>query len=135
MAFTWNSNLETGHPVIDAQHKELINTVNTLLNACHEGLATDKVSETLEFLAMYTKKHFSEEEALQRQSNYPDFVSHRNLHNSFMMAILDLSEELKVAGPTPAVVNNLIRNVGDWLITHIQRQDTKVAAHLKRTGV
>jgi hemerythrin len=46
----------------------------------------------------------------------------------------DLSAELKQAGPTPTIINRLIRSVGGWLINHIQQQDTKVAAHLNQTG-
>jgi len=134
MAFTWNPTLETGHPAIDSQHKELINAINNLLAACQQGLGADKVGTTLDFLVSYTKRHFGEEEALQQKSNYPDISNHRNLHAAFVKVIMDLSVELKQAGPTPVVINKIIRNVGDWLINHIQQQDVKVAAHLKKAG-
>ena len=45
---------------------------------------------------------------------------------------MDLSAELKQTGPTAAVTQKIIRNVGDWLVNHIQQQDAKVAAHLKK---
>ena len=65
MAFTWSSALETGHSVIDSQHKELISAVNSLLSACRQGQGVAKVEETLDFLVSYTKRHFGDEEALQ----------------------------------------------------------------------
>ena len=134
MAFTWSSSLETGHPVIDSQHKELINAINALLAACQQGQAADKAGPTLEYLTSYTKKHFGEEEVLQKKSNYPDYLNHHQYHESFIKVITDLSAELKQTGPTAAVTQKIIRNVGDWLVTHIQQQDTKVAAHIKKTG-
>ena len=134
MAFAWSSALETGHAVIDSQHKELINAVNNFLTACQQGQAADKIGATLDFLASYTKKHFSEEEALQQRSNYPDYANHHQYHEQLIKVIAELSAELKQAGATPMLVNKVIRNVGEWLVSHIQQQDTKVAAHLKQTG-
>lgn len=134
MAYTWNSALETGHPVIDAQHKELINAINNLLSACQQGRAADKVNATLDFLVSYTKRHFGEEEALQQKANYPDYPNHHQVHEAFVNVITDLSAELKQTGPTPSLINKIIRNVGDWLVNHIQQQDTKVAAHIKKAG-
>jgi len=133
MAFAWNSALETGHPIIDSQHKELINAINNLLAACQQGQAADKVGATVDFLVSYTKRHFGEEEMLQQKSNYPDYAPHRSLHEAFVKVMTDLSVELKQSGPTPSIINKIIRNAGDWLVNHILQQDSKVAAHLKST--
>jgi hemerythrin len=134
MAFNWNPTLETGNQTIDSQHKELINAINKLLEACQKGQAADSTGPTLDFLVSYTKKHFSDEEALQRRSNYPDMQNHYKLHESFLKVVADLSTELKKSGPTPVIINKLVRNVGDWLVNHIQKEDTKVAAHIKNNG-
>ena len=134
MAYTWSSALETGHPLIDSQHKELIKTVNELFNECTRGNAADQISKIVDFLVSYTKRHFSEEEALQRQSGYPDYQNHCQLHANFVKTMMELTTELKQSGPTPTIINKLIRGVGDWLVNHIQQQDTKVAAHAKAAG-
>jgi hemerythrin len=131
MAFTWNPSLETGNSVIDSQHKELVKALNNLLEACKQGQSAEAVGPTLDFLISYTKRHFADEEALQKQSNYPDFPNHRKLHESLLKVVSDLAAEMKKGGPTPVLVNNLVRNVGDWLVNHIQKEDAKVAAHLK----
>jgi hemerythrin len=134
MAITWNPALETGNPVIDAQHKELIKAINNLLDACQQGQAKDKAGPTLDFLISYTKKHFAEEESLQLRSNYPDFQNHRKLHESLLKTVSELAAEMKNSGPTPVLVNKLVRNVGDWLVSHIKKEDAKVAAHIKNSG-
>jgi hemerythrin len=134
MAIQWTSALETGHHLIDSQHRELINVINQLLEACIQGQAADKIAPTVEFLDSYTKKHFSEEEALQQKSHYPDYENHRKLHADFLKVVAELSAELKQTGLTPTLTNKIVRNVGGWLTNHIQQQDTKVAAHLKSAG-
>jgi hemerythrin len=134
MPITWTSALETGHPLIDSQHKELIDKVNRLLDACVQGQAAEKVTPLMEFLDAYTKKHFGDEEALQQKSNYPDYENHRNLHATFLKIVAELSAELKQTGLTPTLINKIVRNVSGWLVDHIRHQDGKVAAHLKSAG-
>ena len=131
MAYTWSQSLETGHHVIDAQHKELVRTANELFEECAQGSAADQIDKTVNFLVSYTKKHFSEEEALQKKSGYPDYPNHSKLHAALVQTLTALATELKQSGPTPTVINKLIRGVGDWLVNHIQQQDTKVAAHVQ----
>lgn len=134
MAFTWNSSLETGCPVIDAQHKELIVAVNNFLTVCQQGQAAGMVRQKIDFLTSYTKKHFAEEEALQKKFAYPDYTNHCKLHGAFVATVNELSAQLAQSGPTPVLVNKIIRNIGDWLVNHIKKEDAKVAAHLKDSG-
>ena len=132
MAYTWSPSLETGHHVIDAQHKELVRTANELFEECAQGsAAAGQINKTVDFLVSYTKRHFSEEEALQKQSGYPDYPNHCKMHADLVQTLTALATELKQSGPTPMIINKLIRGVGDWLVNHIQQQDTKVAAHIK----
>ena len=43
----------------------------------------------------------------------------------------DLSEEYIKNGSTPLMISKLTTNVGGWLINHIKREDTKLAAHIR----
>ena len=132
MAYSWNSTLETGHPVIDTQHKELINAFNGFLTACQQGQGAARIGTTLDYLTTYTKRHFGDEEALQLKSNYPGYMNHRKCHEDLVKVITELSTELKQTGPTAMVIQKIIRNVGNWVVDHIQQQDAKMVAHLKK---
>ncbi|GHT26226.1 hypothetical protein FACS18942_03290 [Planctomycetales bacterium] len=134
MAYTWGPALETGHPLIDSQHKELIKAINDLLAACQQGAAKEKISPVVDFLLSYTKRHFGEEEVLQQTSHYPDIVNHKVLHTNFVKFVTELAGELKISGPSPMLINKIIKGIGDWLVNHIQKEDTKVAAHIKASG-
>lgn len=128
--YTWDDSLETGHKVIDSQHKILFDRINELLEACAEGKGRSEIASTVQFLKKYTKKHFDDEEALQRKYNYPDKENHKRYHEGFKKVINQLEHELEESGPTVVLVGKINQNVGKWLVTHIQKEDVKVAAHI-----
>ena len=131
MAFTWSKDLETGNSTIDTQHKTLIEALNNLMTACSQGKAKEQINETMNFLVDYTKKHFADEERLQKSSGYPDYENHKKLHDAFVKTVADISKELNEQGPTIVMVGKVNNAVGNWLVTHIKREDAKVAAHIR----
>ena len=131
MAFAWSKDLETGNGTIDTQHKTLIEALNNLMDACSQGKAKEQIVSTMNFLLDYTKKHFADEERLQRTSGYPDYENHKKLHDAFVKTVVDISKELNEQGPTIVMVGKVNNAVGNWLVTHIKREDAKVAAHIR----
>ena len=83
MAYVFTRDLETGNAKIDSQHKELFDAMNKLEAACSQGKGRVEVEKTLQFLSDYITKHFGDEETLQRQSGYPDFMKHKGFHETF----------------------------------------------------
>lgn len=61
MAYKWTPDLETGNSLIDGQHKELIEAINKLLDACGNGKGRAEIEATLVFLNNYVVKHFNDE--------------------------------------------------------------------------
>jgi hemerythrin len=134
MAFQWTPSLETGNLTIDEQHKQLIKAINDLLNACIGGKGKEALNPALDFLSAYTLKHFGDEEKLQIQYGYPDYQNHKQIHDAFVKFVKDLVTKMKTAGPTTILITEVSRGVGDWLINHIQKEDVKVAAHIKKAA-
>lgn len=130
MAYAWTKDLETGNATIDTQHKQLIKAINDLLEACTAGKGRSVLGSTLDFLSDYTAKHFSDEEKLQTQSGYPDYINHKKLHEGFKATVRDLGQQLKTEGATIPLLSKVNSNIGGWLVNHIKKEDTKVAAHL-----
>ncbi|MDR0378008.1 MAG: hemerythrin family protein [Spirochaetaceae bacterium] len=131
MEYKWDQSLETGHSQIDAQHRQLIAALNTLIRTCEEGKGKDELKKSLDFLNDYTIKHFFDEEQLQMQYQYPDFENHRKYHEEFKKIIRNFSVELILKGATESLVKEVQAKLGSWLITHIKGQDVKIAAHIK----
>ena len=129
MTITWSEELEIGIETMDMQHKELIEKFNTLMDACDAGRGHEEMEHALDFLCDYTVKHFSDEEALQQEINYPEFERHRQLHQGFKVTVTNLANQLKEEGPSDALLDRFNIDFGEWLIKHIQREDVKVASY------
>lgn len=134
MAYAWNKNLETGNAIIDGQHKELIQAINELLDACSVGKGRTKIEETSKFLLDYTKRHFADEEKLQIQSRYPDYANHKKYHEGFVQEVNQIIAQLSTEGPTLVMVGKINNAIAGWLIRHISTEDVKVANHIKNAA-
>ena len=131
MRAEFDNTLITGDEMIDSQHQELIGKINTLLESCEEG--NDKLTavKTLDYLAEYTDFHFSAEEKLQEEIDYPGIEEHKKEHEKLRQVVEELHEMLvEEEGPTPAFVEQVNRNVIEWLYRHIKGFDRSVAEYI-----
>jgi hemerythrin len=134
MTYAWNDDLATGNINIDNQHKQLVKSVNELMEACAGGHGREKLNSIMQFLISYTVQHFKDEEKLQQQYRYPDFPGHRKLHEDFKVSVTAMAKQLNAEGPTVGLVAKVNSGVGGWLVTHIQREDKKIAEYIKKQG-
>lgn len=126
--------LETGNHVIDTQHRTWIENLNKVLEDCKEGNARKNMQSNLLFLRDYTAKHFNDEEQLQQQYKYPDYITHKQYHNAFKKVLDNILEEFNRTGPSIVLTGRINRELGDWFMNHIQREDFKLVAHIKKTA-
>lgn len=131
MAYTFTKDLETGNQLIDNEHRQLIDAINNLLTACSTGKGRTELANTTKFLQDYTAKHFSDEEKLQLQSQYPDYANHKRYHEDFKKVVAGICQKLEKDGPTISLVGEVNSAIAGWLINHIKKEDVKVANHLK----
>jgi len=132
MAIAWSKELEIGDETIDMQHKDLIEKFNAFMSACTAEQGQEELESSLDFLCEYTVKHFTDEEALQRRINYPEYKKHKQLHDEFQVRVANLADLFKQKGPSDAIVARISTDVGEWLITHVKWEDTKLASYLKK---
>ena len=130
MRYMWTKELATGYRIVDFQHKQLIQAVNNLLDACADGHGYEHIDDMFKFLLDYTEQHFNDEEALQYKFKYPDYRNHKKLHVYFKGTVCKVREELKTEGPTLAMVGRINSVIGSWLISHFTIEDKKVVAHI-----
>ena len=129
--YVWTKDLETGNIMIDTQHKQLIQAINNLLEACAKGQGRIQIDETLNFLNDYISSHFKDEEMLQKKYEYPDYINHKQYHEGFKKVVKEIVEEYNKGGATIILVGKVNKSIGEWLINHIKREDKKVAQHIK----
>ncbi len=132
MSVELDKSLVTGNEVIDGQHKELIGKINKLIECCEQGGGKVEAIKLLDYLSEYTDFHFTEEEKLQEEVNYPALAEHRQKHAEFKKAVEELHEMLvEEEGPTEPFVTAVNKNVRDWLFDHIRGFDRLVAAYIQ----
>jgi hemerythrin len=135
MDYRWDKSLETGHERIDEQHKQLFNSLISIIKASRQGYGNDEIIRTLDFLGEYTIMHFKTEEDLQKEFDYPDYLNHKKSHDDFKLTIKELTYDLGKKGPGKELIDTVVKTIGDWLITHIKGSDIEMASYLKSKGV
>ena len=131
MAYKWDPNLETGYIRIDNQHKELFTALNKIIKASQQGKGKEAIFKTIDFLTDYTVMHFSTEEQLMEQSNYPHYLPHKNHHEKFRKAVGTLTHKLDQEGPTKETIELITTTVGNWLVHHIKEVDFHMVVYIK----
>lgn len=127
--------LYTRNKIIDGQHKELIEAVNTLYEAIEAGKGEESAKEALDFLMQYTVFHFGGEEKLWEENKYPGYEEHKAAHDAFVERVRQLYAELETMGATDAFAEKVEKEITDWLINHIMGLDMKAIEWLNtRSG-
>ncbi|GHV40670.1 hypothetical protein AGMMS49546_15010 [Spirochaetia bacterium] len=133
--YQWDGSLAVGHKMIDEQHQQLFAAINTLIKVCDEGKSADELKKGIDFLNDYTVKHFFEEEQLQKHYAYPDYENHHKLHEAFKATVRELRTQMIMQGPSRALIQDVQKKIGGWLVTHIKGQDVKIGAHIRSKEV
>lgn len=119
----WNSQLETGHPMVDHQHMTLFQMVNDLDLAIGSGSGSGQVhiEPILKRLVTYTLEHFKAEEVMMASRNYPDIHRHKAAHDALVTKVNDLV--IRFDNGETVLPSELSRFLTDWLNHHIKQED------------
>ncbi len=114
-----------GIPKIDEQHRELVKMLNAAQAMGLKGFSASETKKTLDFLGKYVIQHFSDEEALQRQANYPKYAWHKEQHKNFINEFTKLKSEFAANGASSVFTLNLNKSIIGWVVRHIKSADTE----------
>ncbi len=117
----WNSTYELGYKEIDEQHMKLVDIINDFYNAFATAQAHEKIGDIIGELVNYTVFHFTAEEEIFSNSNYPDVEQHRKIHKSFVDELKKYHQEVKDGNMTTTY--DLMTFLRDWLVKHIMGTD------------
>ncbi|MCR9141811.1 MAG: hemerythrin domain-containing protein [bacterium] len=143
VAGLWHAyRLQLGIPIIDMQHLWLIKLIAELEAAQRDQVQadgdgeSDGNTEAKDFQAAivevqnYVAEHFSTEEALMREFNFPGLPGHIRQHESFVESVEDRIAEAKSG--VPLALHNLVRDLKQWLVGHIAGEDRRIYYFLRR---
>lgn len=128
--FYWNASFEIGIPLIDAQHRRLVDLINALASVFTESGKLPQVEALITELTDYAAVHFADEERLMDQSTLAESEkrAHRKAHSGFVEKVqqMSLRKDLLQADVSEQVLEFLTT----WLISHILGSDRKISRAL-----
>lgn len=127
-SMTWSTELDTGIKVIDTQHRRILDYINELDKAHSGGHGREAVGNVINELVDYTLSHFSFEESLMEEAQYPFSKPHKKVHEIFTKRVGDFQTRFEVGEDIAPELHKLLVT---WLINHIKRDDYDYVAAVK----
>ena len=128
----WKPSFAIGIPVIDAEHKQLVELCNELYKAIMSNKNSERkdvVRIALKECADYVLTHFSNEEKLMQVCGYKDFETHKRTHAEFVKKVLEKSHNFEQETFSSSL--EFAKFLYDWILSHIAHTDTLYVGDLK----
>ena len=124
--YVWDECQKIGINSMDDQHEMLLGYIKELhrlneLDINGTKVSNEDIGSILKKLVEYTIIHFTEEEALMEQYDYPDLPKHKQTHETLKTQLEYLNSEFIRVGL--AALPKLIAFLGTWLQGHINHID------------
>ena len=123
---SWNESLETGHPTVDAEHRELIRQLEGVSMAVEAGAGLANVTELIVILQRYAHGHFSREEAHMLRVSCPAHGANCIAHREFSARLDRWLELLTQRGTPMSLILDVQRESVAWIRQHITRIDCQL---------
>ena len=129
----WNDKtMSVGIPLIDEQHKELLNIINQLNTSIYSNTQKENIFIILNKLIDYAGFHFIMEEELFNNLNYDDKQEHKKEHREFLNKFIKLkdqfsNDEYYLKHLEIEISEDIIMYLIDWFLNHITGSDKKYA--------
>ena len=122
----WKDFYSVNNPLLDAEHKQIIESINELYVAMNGPMDSVAKKRVLERLVQYTQTHFDHEEKIMQEVDYPDLAAHRALHDDMRRQTIGLRTHL-----TLVTARDVLVFLKDWWLGHIQGEDKKYASYVE----
>jgi hemerythrin len=132
MAIVWTNSMSTGVTEVDAQHKELLDVLNSLGEAMKAGKGKTEIESILIFAGQYAQKHFACEERYFDQYACPAKSQNEEAHKQFVERFTTFMAEFREQGESFALIMRIYNELSTWLVQHILGVDTKLRPYAKR---
>ena len=115
--------MKVGIPKIDEQHLELLRRFLELSSNESQSPLQEEIQKTFELLGIYVNQHFNDEEAYQKESDYPMYEWHRKQHQTFVQSLQKLQKDYIAGGVSTMFLMDLDNTLIGWFKDHIKGAD------------
>ena len=121
----WKDEFSVGSQILDAQHAGIINIINKLYYAMMHDLHPKQLNTILSDLIQYVDTHFFDEERIMRDSDFPDYPSHLEVHRKYAQKVDVYKLQLQtMQGDLSFDILKFLKN---WWTNHILNMDKQYA--------
>jgi len=126
----WSEQFETGHALVDTQHKMLITYINRLggiaRNTNPDRREAEFVLQLIGFMETYIDVHFKQEEACMDSYRCPAHQENKTAHRDFLIFFRQFKERFETEGIRPEVLLELHDSCSAWIQEHIMQIDVRL---------
>ncbi len=125
----WESKFETGQHDMDLQHQYFLNLINHFIKAMQQNKKKVVIEAMVHELTAYARFHFSSEERLMIENEYPGYQEHKMQHMDLIQTLniqinnIDKDFEKGMMDITNFLVN--------WFVHHTTEVDKKFTHYLE----
>ena len=124
----WDDHYSIGVEKIDNHHKNLFFILNKTYDSFLKYVPTDELGTLFDELIDYTAYHFSQEEQLMQENQFPDFLAHKKEHDNFSQKIVEMQKDFH--NGKKALTLEVISFLNNWLSHHILHIDAELGRFL-----
>ncbi len=128
--YPWSNDYSVGVRLIDIDHKNLFEIINTLHAGIARGLSTGQLGIAIAGLMRYVDEHFEREENLMRDYGYPGLAQHREVHRDMIRKIYAI-RKMQISRPASIDPIKFIGFLEVWLKDHIFAEDLDYVPYLR----
>jgi len=139
----WRDDWLLGIPGVDREHQELAQLFNQVakLYACAgekrmtgNAEVAEELVGLLNEMGEHVRSHFRNEEALMRESGYPELEDHSFEHASLLAEYAELLRELESQG-LGCLDTETLGSLKTWLIGHVANADSRFGEFYRERSV
>lgn len=126
----WGGNYESGHQVIDQQHRNIFERVNSLMGTVLEENPKDQILQKIEDLISILMAHFADEEHILRMVNYDGVNEHATIHRGLISRTQQMIESYRNGKSVIAELFNFLAY--EVVANHMFSEDRKLAELIQK---
>lgn len=132
LTIAWDDRYRIGLPIIDNQHKYLLQLINQLYGDITSGALPYSLDEVFNNLDDYALYHFTIEERWMQGQLYPECTRHQQEHATFKEHVAELRRLYQRRDDAAAL--KTLSFLYHWLATHIQGSDFQFGQFIARNA-
>jgi diguanylate cyclase (GGDEF)-like protein/hemerythrin-like metal-binding protein len=118
----WQKAWESGDPIIDREHRELIRLGNELINHIVSRESIRVTERQLDELVKHIRTHFADEELILEKAGYAQLPAHREIHKALIAEAESIREQFRSNPEDPRPLFSLL--VNRIIMEHMLSADT-----------